>query len=85
MEFIDFVENILDVKLLAYQKEFLRIIEKTPYEPQMLFAICQSTPRSLYGLMYKKMLEEYSKTGDINILKQFDTDSFQKEYECRWK
>lgn len=84
MDFVDFVENILDVKLFPYQKKFLHIIEKTPYEPQMLFARGQSTSRWFYGWIYKKLWEEYCETGDINILKHFDTDSFQGEYECIW-
>lgn len=65
MNFIEFVEKILDIKLLPYQKKFLRDIENAPTESQIIYER-DSDPSSIYfyGWIYKRLWEEYFKRGD---------------------
>lgn len=57
----DFVEKFLGIKLLPYQKAYLRMYEKIPKGTKFMFARGQSHMRFLYAMMYKQLWSDYLK------------------------
>lgn len=66
MDIVDFVEKVFDIKLLDYQKKYIRYIDTHP-KCQIIMARCRTIPSWYMGyLITKYVLEEYKNGNKRN-------------------